>query len=71
MTVEEAAGELVVAVGEDVGFDANDVADDALYGEAAAVELGPNVLDDDATGLLSVGSGFEDGGPPCESAHIE
>ena len=37
----------VVTIGEDIGLDANLLADRALDGEPAAVDLRPNALDDD------------------------
>jgi hypothetical protein len=46
----EGGADLVVAVAEDVGFDLDGVADHALDGKAAAVDLRRHALDDDAVG---------------------
>ena len=51
--VEHRGGDLLVAVGEDVGPDLDGIADDALDRRAAAVDLRPHRLDDDAA--LAVG----------------
>jgi hypothetical protein len=37
-----------MAVGEDVSLDEDDVADGALHGVAAAIDLGTDAFDDDA-----------------------
>jgi hypothetical protein len=44
--VAEGHGHDVVSIGEGIGLDDDDVADDALDGEAAAIDLGADVLDD-------------------------
>ena len=49
VAVEEATGDVVVAVGEDGGGDGDLVVEDALCGIAAAVNLRLDLLDDDAT----------------------
>ena len=46
--IEHARGEDVVAVDEEIGFDVEHVADDALDREAAGVDLGAHGGDDDA-----------------------
>ena len=50
---EQRGGDGVVAVGEDVGFDADLVADGALGGEASGIDCGVDAFNDDA--LASVG----------------
>src|SRR5258706_10240318 len=45
--MEHDRGEEIVTVGEDVGFDRDDVADRALGGKAAAVDRRSDALDDD------------------------
>ena len=50
--VQQQGGDLVVAIGENVGFDNNGVTDDALGGEATGVDFGLNVLDDNPRATL-------------------
>ena len=40
----------IVPVGEDVGGDCHPIADDALDGKPAAIDLRLDILDDDAVG---------------------
>src|SRR5262249_5275442 len=47
LAVEQDGADLVVAVGEDVGLDGDGVAGGALGGEAAGLDFGLDVLDDD------------------------
>jgi hypothetical protein len=45
---QQRRGNRVVAVGEDVGFDADMIADGALGRKAAAIDLGRDAFNDDA-----------------------
>ena len=68
---QERGVDLVVAVGEDVGLDGEAVADRRLGREAAAVDLGRDVLDDDAIGgepRRARGSGSADCARPPAAA---
>ena len=53
---EQRGGDGVVAVGEDVGFDAHLVADGALCGEASAVDLRGESFNDDALASIRIQS---------------
>jgi hypothetical protein len=53
--MEQETGKLTVAVGEDFSLDARCVADYALDGETPAIDLGPDVLDDDPSPELRFG----------------
>jgi hypothetical protein len=48
MLVEQAGGDVVVAVGEDGGSDVYGIAKDAAGGVTATIDLGLDVFDDDA-----------------------
>ena len=48
VAIEEARGDVVVAIAEDGGGDFDVVAEDALGGIAAVVDLGLDLFDDDA-----------------------
>ena len=46
--MEYTAGDLIMPVGEDVGFDHDAISDDPLDRELSVVDLGANSLDDDS-----------------------
>jgi hypothetical protein len=48
LPVQDLAGDLIVAVGEDVGFDDHSFTYNALNGESSAVNLGRNPSNYDA-----------------------
>ena len=62
VAVEQAGGDVVVAIGEDGGGDGDGVADDALDGVTAGVDGGLDLFDDDAAAAFG---GFHCGGGSC------
>jgi hypothetical protein len=46
--VEQAGGNALVAIAEDLGRDLDEVADGGFGGEATAIDLGADPLDDDS-----------------------
>ena len=45
--VEQTAGNGIVAIGEDIGFDRNGFACDTLYGESPGINFGADIFNDD------------------------
>lgn len=50
MAVEQAGVEDIMAIGEDIRFDADNIADNSLYCEAAGINFRGDVFDNDARG---------------------